>query len=119
MTLNGNERVGIAQIRIIIKVHHLFFFPDEALNFVAFHVFHGDVHYQMAHELLALLASGNEQTANGIPMQIGHALDRANAGTFDEQLERDDSLFNRNRHEPLGFSCASVYVLPHSGQRNR
>ncbi len=62
MPFDSNEGVGVAQVRVIVNIDHLFFLADEAPNLVAFNVFHRNVDDQTAHELFALLASDNEQT---------------------------------------------------------
>ena len=68
-----------------------FFLTYIAPNFVHFHILNVEALDSFVHEPLAAFAGQDEQPENRIAVDAGHALDAANAHSFQEQLQDVDS----------------------------
>jgi hypothetical protein len=102
--INANEHPCIPEFSGIIVFHVALFLANECPDFVALNVLAAEILHPRVHQVYAALPGKNEQTKDRVAVQVGNALDSANAGAFDQELNRQQSLIFGDDHrseEPL------------------
>lgn len=100
MPFDCDEAIGIATsfIAHLFRALVAFLLSYESPDFIAFYIPNFYVSDEPGHDLLALLASENQQAHDCVAVKFGDALYGTDAGSLDEQLECKRGLIHGNRH---------------------
>jgi hypothetical protein len=98
--LNRYERVGIAEVLIVVRPHALLLLAYEGPKLVALHVAHLDVADLRGHDPLTLLTGQDQELQDRGVVDAGNALDGGNAIAFEHERENH-----------LGFLYGQVHAV--------
>ncbi len=96
--INRNKHPRIANFCRIVSFHMALLFGDERPNLIALDMFASKAAHLGIHQSYGTLPGENEQAKDRVSMQLRNALDSANARPFDQELNRQKSLFFRDNH---------------------
>jgi hypothetical protein len=96
--LDGDERVAVPKVLIVLGAHPLFLLADEAPHFVGFHVTHLDVDDPLRHDALGLLACQHQQFQDGGVVNLGDPLDTGDTVAFEHETQNHLRLLDGQVH---------------------
>lgn len=100
---NRDERVGVAQVLIVLRTKPLLFFTDKIPNLVGFYVPHFYVADLLRHDALAFLASNYQQFENRGVVDFGEPLNTRNAIAFENHAQNYLGSLDGQIHAVQGF----------------
>ncbi|HXM43809.1 MAG TPA: hypothetical protein VN924_21425 [Bryobacteraceae bacterium] len=109
MALDAHKAVGVANVLIVGFKRELvrLFLPNVSPDLIAFHVLHGNVHNQPAHDFLAPFPGKDESLRDCVSVQASNPHRGANRVAFNYELHSQQGLFFRDAHlakgEAMGF----------------
>ena len=113
-SVNTDVHPSVSRFGRVIFAHVFLFLAHERPDFVALHVRTTKVSHPCVHHVYAALPSQHKQANDRVAMQTCDSLGAANAGAFDQKLNRQQSLFFGNCHaakqarSPFGVGLAAL-----------
>ena len=96
--VHRDEHPSVAELLRVIDFNVAIFLRDEAPNFVGLNPLTLQVPHLRLHQCYAALTSKHQKPQNRIAVQLRDALYRADGRSFNEKLNRQQSLIFRHRH---------------------
>lgn len=98
ISVNSNEHPSISNFRRILCFYVALLLETKRPDFVRLNPLAFQILHFGFHQLYAAFTSENEQTHDGVSVQLRDALGAANTGAFDEKLNRQKRLIFRHIH---------------------
>ncbi len=84
MAFDSHKAVRVSEVRIVIRLYHFFFLPNEAPNLVGLDIFHRNIDDFLCQQPFTLLASGHQELQDGCVVDAGQPLCRVHRASFQQ-----------------------------------